>query len=993
MSMYIDQNEILRETDRGLSVFQYYFPDVDFYNPRNKFKIRKEEKTPSANCKLLSGQWRITDFGNQIEIKGMDCVDWVKYTEGLQFLDALKFIMEVIIKKDISGGDYKKPVYQAVYSFREIGPDDHKGSYNFIFKDEPLNSDLEVLGRYVTIEHLQRLHGKSIDSYEFVGYSKKLKKDVVHQFKATEDYPIFLFDWGDFQKLYKPKETDKKYRFLYVGNKPKDYIYGLDYLEEMSEGESEFLDEEKGNYVPPEGKPNAVVKNLFRVSGESDALNMISLGYHVYFLNSESASFDKTSYNKVDQFCEKHFQIMDLDTTGYECARKNALEHMNLFTIQLPNWLIKKKDWRGNPCKDMKDFINLAGIDEDATRSEITKLIRRAKPMKFWEKTQEEVKGKIKINYNINLEYYYFFMQMHGFYCMNSKYHKKAGYCYARVEGKTVTLIHPDDIKRIAKTFTKEWIRSRNLIDEIAILNKINSSNQISENNLQELAYIDPCFDNFAQNYDTLVFQNGALHITKDEIKQIKHRDLSNYILGELIVNNEHISHVLPHKIRYQKEPAITVDPSPEYAELLKQKESIRNLAQLAEINRQINSLSDWKKYDVKINDKDFFFAGFLNDLSRIHWRKEDEEKQELSEKEIGEQKLLLANLMFFIGYQCQQYKDPGKPWMGFLQDMKISAIGKSSGRSGKSLLSQVIKRTRNSFYVPGRNKNVADDQFIFDGYTRFHNNIEVDDLHEFADMDFFYTQITGPRRVNNKHLSPETLPYEISGKMFVSTNFELPNTDNSTLARLLFVAVSDYYHESTKYNDYKETRSPLDKYGRRLFDDFTEEEWIKFYNLVAYCIQMVMRFPGKINPPMDNLEKRQLRRAMIKGVTKDEEFFVWANSYFMDKPEERRLINDYSPEEHGYFDHLIIKDLAFQNFKNTLSDTHQRKYTSQQFKKATMAWCEYYNYTFNPFSRCNNPEQQRITRNIDGKTQECFFISTKPENELTPEEQETIPF
>jgi hypothetical protein len=34
-----------------------------------------------------------------------------------------------------------------------------------------------------------------------------------------------------------------------------------------------------------------------------------------------------------------------------------------------------------------------------------------------------------------------------------------------------------------------------------------------------------------------------------------------------------------------------------------------------------------------------------------------------------------------------------------------------------------------------------------------------------------------------------------------------------------------------------------------------------------------------KIQPPMANLEKRQLRREMTKGVTRDEEFWIWANS------------------------------------------------------------------------------------------------------------------
>jgi hypothetical protein len=59
---------------------------------------------------------------------------------------------------------------------------------------------------------------------------KKHNRDVVHVFKATKDYPIFLFDYKDFQKLYRPHEIEKKHRFLYIGQKPKEYVYGLEQI-------------------------------------------------------------------------------------------------------------------------------------------------------------------------------------------------------------------------------------------------------------------------------------------------------------------------------------------------------------------------------------------------------------------------------------------------------------------------------------------------------------------------------------------------------------------------------------------------------------------------------------------------------------------------------------------------------------------------------------------------------------------------------------------
>lgn len=989
MSKYIDQEEIFRHTNGGRDVFSHYFPGVDFDNRRHKFKIRSGEKTASANVSHFKGRYYITDFGNQNEISGMNAIDWVKYQEGLQYIDALKFIESVIIRREVGGGDYKKPMYSPNYSWREMGPDDKKGEYRFTFKEKPAESDLMAIGRYVNETILDEFHCKVVEKYEFCSYSKKHNKDVVHIFEATEHFPIFLFDYDDFKKLYKPYELDKKYRFLYIGNKPSDYIYGLDRIEDA---ENEFIDEEKGDAVPPKGKPDAVVKNIFRVSGESDALNLASLGYHVYWLNSETAGFDEKSFYRVNRLCEKHYQIMDLDATGEESARKMALKYMTLYTLELPKWLTKKRDWRGNPCKDVKDYINIVGKDEDDTRDKFTVLMRRAKPMKFWEKVTEEVKGKEKVSYNINLEYYYHFLQMHGFYTMDSKYHKKAGYCYCKIEGKRVKLINPDNIKKMVKRFTKDWIRSRNLLDEIAILNKINASTQISENNLQELSEIKPKFQNFSPDYETMIFENAALKITKDEITRIKHDELPNYVLGELEVNDRNISHLIPRNCRLEKEPPISVNPTPEYKKLMDELDKAKTPEERAKANAMISQFPEWKRYDVKINDNHFIFAQFLRDLSRIYWRKEDESNIELTEKERLEQDQLLANIMFVIGYLAGEYKDPAKPWMVIMQDMKMSDIGKSSGRSGKSLISKGLSYIRPSFYIPGRNNDLTKDQFIYDGYTKFHRIIEVDDAAEFLDMDFFYTQITGKRRVNHKHHAPETLEYPESGKMLLSTNFELRNTDPSTLARLLNTGVSDYYHEG-RGTDYKETRSPIDKYGRRLYDDFTEEEWNKFFNLVAYCIQLTKRFP-KIMPPMENLEKRQLRREMVKGGTKEEEFFKWANNYFTHKPDTVTLTSNISPVEVGYFDTYIIRSEATKQFEKELSEVLKKKYTPHQFRKALTAWCKYYGFTLNPSTLCT--QGNSIKKTIDGSTTELIYISTQTEEEneqLTPEEEEKMPF
>lgn len=990
---YIESDKILELTSYGLDVFRHYFPGEDLTNPKHKFKERKDEKTPSAQVSFYRGQWRITDFGNQSEINSLSCIAYVMYREGLMYIDALRFIEEVIIRHTIDSSGFKKPVYAAEYSWREVESTDKKGEHTFVYKERPSADDLAAIGRYVTASLLEEFGMKAVESYSLCSYSEKYKKDVVHTFKSTPEYPIFVLDCGNFKKIYKPHEPEKRYRFSYAGSKPSNYIFGLDRL---TNAENEFINEDNGEYEYAGSEHKTPkIKDLIRCSGESDALNVASLGYHVYWLNSESANLERDQFQELDDMCENHYQLMDLDDTGRKMAMAFAHKHMNLYTIQLPDWLKLKRDWRGNPCKDIKDFINISGNDQDETAHQFGVLKRRAFQMKFWTKTLD--KDKKSYTYNLNLENYYYFLESHGFYVTDSKYHRKAGYCYAKIDGKTVELINPEQIKKIVKRFTKNWIRSKNLLDEVAILNKINSSNQISENNLQELKEIELNFRNHKNGLEWLHFKNGSLKITADKIEKVKHDDVPNFILGKLEVNDTTISHKIDQNIRLESKPPIEVNPTPAYRELLDRLENARTTEERENINVEVANFDELERYDVTINDEEFIWVRFLKDISHIYWRKELEDKIALTDEEKKEQNLLLANIMFVLGYMTSQYKSPAKPWLTFLQDLKISDIGQSSGRSGKSLLGVAMGKTRPSFYIGGRRKDITEKtEFIYDGYTKFHNIIEVDDLYEFADINFFYTQVTGKREVNSKHISKQILDYDESGKMLVSSNFELPNLDNSTIARLLNAAVSDYYHEKTKYNDYKETRSPFTKYGRMLFDEFTEEEWIKFYNFMAYCIQLQMRF-FKIQPPMANLQKRQLRRLMIRGVSKDEEFFKWANSYFTISPDPRP---DISPAESGYFNVLIVREWAFKNFTSTLTDLQQRKFKPQQFRQSMAAWCEYYGYELNPLKLCtgkNASEDRRIIKNVEGTTMECFYISTSPykpeEDDLTEDEENNLPF
>ena len=584
---YIDEDKIYQETDGGKDIFRYYYRDYDFgKRPPMKIKVR-DEKTASVQITYYQGYWRITDFGNQDEVNSLKGVAFVMYMENLNYYEALKFVEEVIIRHEVGGSGWQKPRWRPDYEMREMGPEDVKGRYNFVYKEESeiTRKDLEAFGRYVTKETLQDFNCRVLKEYEYCSFSEKHKRDVVHKFIATEDYPMFVFDYGDFQKLYRPHDLEKKNRFLYVGRKPKNYIYGLRQLQ-AAKNELISDDEDGEETIAPPEKANARLKDIFRCSGESDALNLHSLGFHVYWLNSETAELTYDEYKEIDDLCVNHYQIMDLDTTGRAMALKNAVKYIDLFTIELPEWLGTKKDFRGNPCKDLKDFINLIGESEEETRKQFIYRKAKARKVKFWSRSE---KGE----YSINMEYFYFFLKANGFYQMEYRHLKNTDYCYAWIKGKVVDLIPPDGIKRIVKRFTKNWIKSKNLTDEIAILNKLNTSNQISEANIDTMDNVEIEFRNVSKEYEYLHFKNASLRISKTAIERIKHEEVPNHILGAITIKNEVISHVIPRNISLLDRHPVEVNATPTYQALLDRQSAATSIEERETIAAEIALLPE----------------------------------------------------------------------------------------------------------------------------------------------------------------------------------------------------------------------------------------------------------------------------------------------------------------------------------------------------------------------------------------------------------------
>lgn len=941
---YVKDTDIFDASNGGLEIITSYYPNAYkvITKTTRQFKLRESEKTASASLKLLdNGVWVVTDFGgdavprNGVQVCALE--ENISYGEACALLGA---------RYRIEGA--KMEIYKPKIEKRPLAPKESPGTYHFTYNKELSEKELAIIGPRVNNKHAEDFKLKSCKSF---AYCKENETIVT---TATEDYPILVFDFGTWQKIYQPNSFEKQYRFRYAGAKPNRHVFGMDLvekeykklkakqLEEYGDSKEEESDDEETLTKRKVYKVDAV----FIISGGSDGINLWSFDHFPIWFNSESEHLDWDEYKKLKMWAKEIYYVADLDVTGVKQAIAMGLKFLDVKLLWLPEKLKNYKDKRGNACKDFKDYVEKFYRSEhyNTFSNGLDKLIHNALPMQFW----MEWFSKGKTNYNLSNTRLYHFLSNMGFGRYESE-NIKEGFIYVRKEGSIIKTLRPYEIENYVHSFLEERQMHPDLRDYVY------NSPKLSERSLSKLPGLKVDFSAADKNTQYLFFTKKVLKITASEIIEYKQGEVEKYVWEDKIID-----------FNFKKsEPHFKIAPDAD-----------GNL-------------------DIEILKKDNPYFNFLINASRVHWRKELEESFEnrpekeadeyfeknrfniaganLSEDEIYEQKLHIINKIYCIGYLLHNYKDESKPWCVFAMDNKISETGESHGGSGKSLalgsLNHIRKRR---FYIKGRNANVTKDDFIYHGVDENTDFILIDDANQYLDFAFFYSEITGSLKVNPKNGQPYEIPFEDSPKFLITSNFTLRDDGPSTSRRLLFTSFSDYYHENNN-DEYKESRNIASDFdNRNLFTGFTEAEWNDYYNFCAQCVQFFLAHPKKISPPMDNVTKRSLRAEM------GEAFEGWADGFFANR--EQTLEGEEGLFK--YLDQYFSKEFAFEEF---IKSTKQTKWSPNKFKKAMKAFCQLNDYILNP--KDLHTSTGRILQKIEGKTQEVFFIRTIEKPDVAKQE------
>jgi hypothetical protein len=62
----ITTDDLYEKTNNGLNIIYYFYPQARecVEGHAKHFKLRTDERTPSATVKQISGIWKVTDFGD-----------------------------------------------------------------------------------------------------------------------------------------------------------------------------------------------------------------------------------------------------------------------------------------------------------------------------------------------------------------------------------------------------------------------------------------------------------------------------------------------------------------------------------------------------------------------------------------------------------------------------------------------------------------------------------------------------------------------------------------------------------------------------------------------------------------------------------------------------------------------------------------------------------------------------------------------------------------
>lgn len=307
-----------------------------------------------------------------------------------------------------------------------------------------------------------------------------------------------------------------------------------------------------------------------------------------------------------------------------------------------------------------------------------------------------------------------------------------------------------------------------------------------------------------------------------------------------------------------------------------------------------------------------------------------------------------IKSLESTIGFLMSGYKDPGYCPSVILNDEVISE--NPEGGTGKGLLVQGISMMKKIAMIDGKSFSF-DKPFAYQTISTDTQIISFDDVKKGFDFERLFSAITEGITIEKKNKDAIRIPFEFSPKIVITTNYAIRGRGNSFLRRKIELELRQHYSKDF---------TPVDEFGKRLFDEWSEEEWCSFDNYMIENLRTYLR---------TGLIESESKNTAIKRLARDtcHEFIEWVG--LVEGTDKTDVIN---------FDKKIFKDELYMDFIEDNPDFAPKA-------KRTISRTEFYRWLI------YYGDYKKDVSVVEGRSSQGRWIIFKTKEDVK-EEQEVIP-
>ena len=710
------------------------------------------------------------------------------------------------------------------------------------------------------------------------------------------------------------------------------------------------------------------------------------LWYHVAFLmgkknywyidhgewKQSEVEFDSAQNRKLTRFAERVVCLFPNDMRSQRIACSIALRFTAIHLSFLPDNFRKaenqKMQWLyGAKVHTVRDFmLSYQMLDEESflnahsIRNVFSSIVATARPAcPLQRKEKRNVNNILKeVYYIVDTANIWTYLLCIGlFRAVDPLSDDKVGQ-YVQLNGPFVTPITKESVVMFANKAMKDFADRLIAINPMLanehplMLQGIAHSKDVNEKSISNLHAVELNFKGaYGPDVDHFFYKNGALRITKNEIKLIPYKDVQFNIDPRAVLDWNYTD---PCKRGAKRKEPFVIYENPEYKERKARVDAMQNevdaegnlIYTQSQIGKAESELEVWSRiHRWKIdwfdqNERELWGClRVIRGMANIDWMLEEERircKQKPSEYDVCMLNSHVANFLFAIGRMLYMYHGDASISAPYLMENTVKDNRRASGGSGKSTLVNIFAACSGKVLKIDCKKitNGQDLRFIMQEYIpNVHRIIHWEDWAKGFSIKFVYNYVTSGMQAEQKHEKSESRELDESPNHVVSSNYPLSDSDDSTVGRFPLVPFSDRFARAN---------AMLNKPARKITDvmpDFTSgkpdnlsatsRNQIAYINALA--VQFLMRNKEIVNAPLDDVKQRQLVAELSEPMVRYMTYFFSQSAVFGEPQDLKSMFKEF------------VRDFTDS------SDAKKDGYALRTFKEKCQQWCEFNNIVMNP--------------------------------------------